>query len=168
MKATDAREDGPAPSELYAGLAAAFRYPAHDRPHVLDASEFLRAFDPAVSPGAVSLRESSYVSQEASALLEELVRFYEFFGLRRRPESLLPDHLSVELEFMQFLSAREGSGESARVSASLRLAQRDFLDRHLLRLVDAAAERAETLDSAAARDVLETCRRLVYEQREAL
>ena len=155
-------------SELYAGLAATFRHPEAGQAHVLAPPEYLAAFDPAVSPDAVSLHESSYVSCEASALLEELVRFYEFFGLRRRSEALLPDHLSVELEFMHFLSAREDAAAEARATAALRLAQRDFLDRHLLRLLDAVTDRGGALDSPAAREALEACRRLACHHRELL
>jgi DMSO reductase family type II enzyme chaperone len=153
---------------LYAGLAATFRYPAPGQAHVLNATEYLRAFDPAVSPTAVSLRESSYVDGEGSSVLEELVRFYEFFGLRRRPDALLPDHLSVELEFMHFLSTLESTGEPGRDTASLRRAQRDFLDRHLSRLIDAVGECGVALDSATAREAVAACRSLVGHHRDLL
>lgn len=63
---------------------------------------------------------------------EELVRFYDFFGLSlsegRREE---PDHLLTELEFLHYLTYQEAglamAGES--VESVLR-AQRDFITRH--------------------------------------
>jgi len=61
--------------------------------------------------------------------MEELVRFYNFFGLRLRPGHL-PDHITVLLEFMQRLAAAEAA--SGADASSLRRAQRDFLARHLL------------------------------------
>lgn len=96
---------------------------------------FAEAFDPALSKKGCSLSEGSYVSQDRSGLFEELVRFYEHFGLRRAEDAELPDHVVVELQFMHFLTFMEHEGlPSEEHAASLQLAQRDFLSRHLLRL----------------------------------
>lgn len=168
MNLPDERSGALGLGSLYAGLAATFRYPAPGQAHVLDAAEYLRAFDPAVSPTAVSLRESSYVDGEGSSVLEELVRFYEFFGLRRRQDALLPDHLSVELEFMHFLSTLESTDEPGRDTASLRRAQRDFLDRHLSRLIEAIAACGVELDSPTAREAVAACHSLVGHHRGLL
>lgn len=59
------------------------------------------------------------------------MRFYNYFGLRITP-GLMPDHVTVELEFMHYLAhreaeARQGGGDT---DSYLR-AQRDFLERHL-------------------------------------
>ncbi len=64
--------------------------------------------------------------------MEELVRFYNFFGLRLSP-GLMPDHLTVELEFMHYLTFKEAEARAAGgdVESYLR-AQKDFLDRHLV------------------------------------
>ena len=85
---------------------------------------------------AVSLRESGYSTLAEKALLEELFRFYQFFGLdiakRGLPE--LPDTLSVELEFLHYLTYLEANSVRAsgerRNTVALQRAQRDFVDIH--------------------------------------
>ena len=63
--------------------------------------------------------------------MEELVRFYNFFGLRLSP-GLMPDHITVELEFMHYLAFKESeASESGGDVESYRRAERDFLDRQL-------------------------------------
>jgi DMSO reductase family type II enzyme chaperone len=66
-------------------------------------------------------------------LMEELVRFYEHFGLKAQVGDH-PDHLCAELEFLHYLAFKEAAalahGDDV---ADLRRAQRDFLDRHLCR-----------------------------------
>ncbi len=64
-------------------------------------------------------------------IMEELVRFYDYFGLRTLPGDL-PDHLCAELEFMHYLAFRE-TETSGLAKRSYGLAQRDFLERHLCR-----------------------------------
>jgi len=124
-------------SAIYAALSRAFTYEgAGGGALAIAGSDFNEAFDPSVSEEACSLREGSYAGGDQSALFEELMRFYGFFGLGRGERAEMPDHLSVELEFMHFLthqeSRSEGNGEAL---ASLARAQHDFLSRHLLRLV---------------------------------
>jgi DMSO reductase family type II enzyme chaperone len=94
---------------------------------------FVTAFDPAVSDQACSLYEGNYGTRERTALFEELVRWYDLFGLRREEEAELPDHISVQLEFMHFLTFLEGKhGREPETKQSLRKAQNDFLERHLI------------------------------------
>ncbi len=63
--------------------------------------------------------------------MEELVRFYNFFGLHLSP-GLMPDHVTVELEFMHYLAFKEAEARKSDgdVDSYLR-AQRDFVQRHL-------------------------------------
>lgn len=137
-------------SRRYACLAQAFRYPgptaAADAALGLPgierdaAAAFLEAFDPAVAREATSLHEAAHVGEHRSQLFEELVRFYAHFGLARRESAELPDHVGVELEFMHFLTAREAAAAARGEDVGgLRLAQRDFLARHLGRLAAAIA-----------------------------
>lgn len=66
-------------------------------------------------------------------VMEEVVRFYEHFGLQGQPGEL-PDHLVTELEFMHYLSFKEAAALQAGEDASpYRRAQGDFLARHLCR-----------------------------------
>lgn len=66
-------------------------------------------------------------------LMEDIVRFYEHFGLKIQPGDH-PDHLCAELEFMHYMAFKEAAalahGDGV---ADVRRAQRDFLDRHLCR-----------------------------------
>jgi len=81
-------------------------------------------------------------------LMEDVVRFYEHFGLRAAPEDQ-PDHICAELDFMHYLSFKEAAalthGDSA---ADLRRAQRDFLDRHLCQWLPRFLKRLESSDRA--------------------
>jgi DMSO reductase family type II enzyme chaperone len=64
-------------------------------------------------------------------LMEELVRFYEHFGLKTTAGDH-PDHLAAELEFMHYMSFKEAAAAAHNDDvADVRRAQRDFLDRHL-------------------------------------
>jgi DMSO reductase family type II enzyme chaperone len=74
-------------------------------------------------------------------LMEELVRFYEHFGLKIQPGDH-PDHLSAELEFMHYMTFKEAAVIAHRDSADdLRRAQHDFLDRHLCKWLPRMRER---------------------------
>jgi DMSO reductase family type II enzyme chaperone len=137
-------------STIYRGFADAFRAPGGGA-DVLDAAiapardarverEFLEAFDPAISRRACALFESQHTGWQQAALFEELVRAYDHFGLRRKDTAELPDHICVELEFLHFLTFQEHLHASdAEAVASVRLAQHDFIERHLLVIARAVA-----------------------------
>lgn len=99
---------------------------------MLPSAEYTEAFDPAASPVACSLREYYYNKDiHPTSLNEELLRFYHFFGLQRSEQALMPDHMAVQLEFMQFLNLHEASARRRGEEViSLQRAQRDFLQRH--------------------------------------
>ena len=81
---------------------------------------------------------------------EELIRFYNLFGLHLSPENRdLPDHISTELEFMHFLAWKELASDSPKAAASMRTAQRDFIERQLLRWIGLLAKRAEKKSAPA-------------------
>ncbi|EPZ16267.1 hypothetical protein M622_13645 [Thauera terpenica 58Eu] len=124
-------------SGLYGALASAFTYDGAARSALaIPGAVFNEAFDPSVCRTACSLREGSYADVDQSALFEELMRFYGFFGLGREERAEMPDHLSVEFQFMHFLAHLESrSAGDAEALGSLARAQRDFLQRHLRRAV---------------------------------
>ncbi len=77
-------------------------------------------------------------------LMEDLVRFYEHFGLRIQPGDH-PDHLCAELEFMHYMAFKEATALAhADPVADVRRAQRDFLDRHLCRWLPRIRSRLES------------------------
>ena len=133
-------------SAVYGAFAAAFRSgdggvdvldesvlpsPPHDA-----AKAYTEGFDPAVSKRAASLHASTHVNREQTDLYQELIRWYDHFGLERRDGGELPDHLSVMLEFMQFLTYQEHANASdAQAVQTLHTAQADFINRHLVPVV---------------------------------
>lgn len=133
----DLAGDAAGRSGLYGALASAFTYDGAARSALaIPGPVFNEAFDPSVSKAACALREGAYADVDQSALFEELMRFYAFFGLGREERAEMPDHLSVEFQFMHFLAHLESQsvGEPEALG-SLARAQRDFLQRHLRRTV---------------------------------
>jgi DMSO reductase family type II enzyme chaperone len=81
-------------------------------------------------------------------LMEDVVRFYEHFGLRASPEDQ-PDHLCAELDFMHYMSFKEAAAlEHGEAADDLRRAQRDFLERHLCQWLPRFLERLQSSDRA--------------------
>lgn len=115
-------------------------------------SEFIRLFEVA-SPGGGSPPCSLYGGMYASnrrQVMEEVLRFYRHFGLRLNPDIHdLPDSIPTVLEFLHFLTYREGTpGEGGdEVTVALRNAQRDLLSRHLTQWTPQMAQRLAALDA---------------------
>jgi DMSO reductase family type II enzyme chaperone len=107
---------------------------------------YISAFETNMPEPSVSLYEGSHHLQgNKSGLLLELKSFYRAFGLTiADSENDLEDALTAELEFMQFLTAKQAQAEEGALDKSPYLrAQRDFLQRHLaawLPVLEAEAE----------------------------
>ncbi len=139
-------------SVIYRGFADAFRRPDGGC-DVLDETlipppppnarkAFVDAFDEAISKSACSLHEAAHSTRDQMDLFEELVRWYDHFGLRRTDTAELPDHISVQLEFMHFLTHQEYlHGDEPEAAETLRSAQREFLSRHLMPLAQSIEEK---------------------------
>lgn len=130
-------------SLIYQQLCVAFSYPDTELESSLALPDraknagtvYLEAFDRGVSTRACSLHETDHCGTERTALFEELLRFYSYFGLARVASSELPDHLTVELEFLHFLSfLQHRTEQKGNPATDIIRAQYDFLTRHLLRL----------------------------------
>lgn len=99
--------------------------------------EYIATFEVGAPESPVPLYESAYDRPEGGdrrSILEELVRFYEFFDmdLGERPVEQ-PDHVTVELEFMAVLAQMESqTADRPGLLQPFQRAQRDFLARHLL------------------------------------
>lgn len=116
---------GRLPYRLSLGAARSWRAPAeYDRFQ----SEYIRLFDVGPRGTAPCPLYGGHYTRDRLRTMEELIRFYNFFGLRLTP-GLMPDHITVELEFMHYLAFKEG--EPGEDTASYRRAQRDFIDRQL-------------------------------------
>lgn len=121
------------------GLAEEFREQIAPRLQVTCSFEdfealFLSAFETNMPAPSAALNEGVHVyKSNRPALLLELKGFYKNFGLAMEANgNELEDTLTAELEFMQFLSVKQGQAEMEWLSPkAYQLAQRDFLERHL-------------------------------------
>lgn len=80
---------------------------------------------------------------------DEVVRFYEYFGLATSAEARPIDHLVTECDFMQYTTYKEAVATSDRLRTSYRRAQLDFLDRHLTQWLPKMAAHAEEAGGSA-------------------
>ncbi len=95
------------------------------------AVEFTRLFDVGAGEPPCPLYGGLYCTPR-TATLEEMVRFYNHFGLTlTNPPRQLPDHLTTQLEFLHVLASREAEALAGNEDpGAYRRAQRDFLARH--------------------------------------
>jgi DMSO reductase family type II enzyme chaperone len=105
-------------------------------------SEYIRLFDVGTPRPPCPLYGGEY-KKGRKGLMEDLIRFYNYFGLHPSPRSRdMPDHITIELEFMHFLTFREVVALHHRQDRTSYLrAQRDFLERHLCAWVPRLGER---------------------------
>lgn len=98
------------------------------------AIEYTRLFD--VVEGSAGprcpLNSTDYTGDQRMRQLEELVRFYNHFGLSSAETAAheRPDHLTTQLDFLQYLCFQETHCEDDTDAGNYRRAQRDFLQRH--------------------------------------
>jgi DMSO reductase family type II enzyme chaperone len=103
--------------------------------------EYSGLFEVGSSGPPVPIREDLHRNQPAG-VREDIVRFYEFFGYGLNEKfAWAPDHLSIELEFMHFLTFQEAELGDSDDALSFQLAQCDFSERHLVNWVSELAER---------------------------
>ncbi len=107
-------------------------------------SEYIRLFEVGARGHALCPLYSGHYGRDRLRTMEELVRFYNYFGLKIGP-GLMPDHVTVELEYMHYLSHQEAEArQNGGDTDSFLRAQKDFLERHLCKwwpLALAAVER---------------------------
>ncbi len=118
--------------DLYPELEADSHWQALSRGGTDDelAVEYSRLFDVGAAGPPCPLYGGVYHDSRMPTL-EELVRFYNYAGLTTEGNAQeLPDHLSVQLEFLYYLChCEEQQADSEDTGDYLRL-QRDFIDRH--------------------------------------
>jgi len=112
-------------------------------------SEYIRLFDVGVPRPPCPLYGGLHLGSRR-AVMEEVTRFYNHFGLSLGGESReLPDHITTELEFMHFLTFRDVTAlQRGQDRAAYLRAQRDFLQRHLARWVPKVRVQAEQQEAA--------------------
>jgi DMSO reductase family type II enzyme chaperone len=102
---------------------------------------YMRLFEVARGSSAISLNESEFTGNPQKEVWEDVIRFYEHFGLNydSTVATQWPDHLVVELECLHYLSFLQ-AGLAGDQGPILR-AQRDFLERHLINWLPRLVER---------------------------
>lgn len=92
-----------------------------------------RLLNGAVKQGARAPYESSYRDTDTRTLLRELNRLYESWGYGfAHSRSEQSDHIAKELGFMQMFCEREvAHWEDEAAIADLRVAEKDFMQKHL-------------------------------------
>ena len=109
-------------------------------------AEYLRLFELGTGMPPCPLFSGLYQGGR-KAVMEELTRFYHFFGLSiEQGAGELPDHVTTELEFMHFLTFKELVAlRQSEDAAPCRRAQADFLERQLVSWLPALEERLQKL-----------------------
>lgn len=113
-------------------------------------ADYLRLFEVGLGVPPCPLYSGIYRGGR-KAVMEELTRFYNYFGLSvEQGKGELPDHISTELEFMHFLAFKEAAALSRREDpVPYRRAQADFLERHLVSWLPALDDRLAGLNPPA-------------------
>lgn len=89
-------------------------------------------FDNCSGRPAVSLHEKDYSKNDHKFLWEELIRFYEHFGLNYDLGKCKewPDHIGIQLEFLHYLTFLE-AGAPDDLADNYVAAEADFLEKHV-------------------------------------
>jgi DMSO reductase family type II enzyme chaperone len=108
------------------------------------AAEYTRLFDVGVSGPPCALDGGIYHGPQMKNM-EEVVRFYNHFGLTMTAAmNEMPDHLTIELEFLHFLSYGEDElNKNSDDVADYQRGQRDFIARHPGRWIPLMREKLE-------------------------
>jgi DMSO reductase family type II enzyme chaperone len=113
------------------------------------AVEYTRLFD--VGPGGppCPLHGGLWIGDRMKTM-EEVLRFYRHFGLALADSPReLPDHLSIELEFLHYLAYREAEAlAEGGDPGPYRRAQHDFASRHAARFAPLLRARLERENAA--------------------
>lgn len=112
-------------------------------------AEFLSLFEVGAGGPPCPLYGGVWSADRMKAM-EEVVRFYNYFGLKLSEERRIPpDHLATELEFLHYLTFRQAASKLAQIAAPYRRAQLDFIERQPGGWVPKMKERLDGLETAA-------------------
>ncbi len=130
---------------LYPELEADIDWRALSQAGVDDelAVEYSRLFDVGAAGPPCPLYGGVYQDSRMPTL-EELVRFYNYAGLTAEGAGEeLPDHISVQLDFLYYLCYCEEQLRETDDSADFQRLQRDFINRHPGRWLPKLCERLQ-------------------------
>ncbi len=103
--------------------------------------ECVRVFDTGTPEPPSPPYEGFYRPESRAATMLKVSNFYKYFGLamsKKEGKRELPDHLCAELEFLHFLTVKEaqaGIDGNQEFLKGYRLAQKDFLERHMIQWI---------------------------------
>lgn len=120
--------------------------------------EFIRLFEAGPGSPPLPLLEGMF-REDRKAIFKELILFYNHFGLSYAEGDMSdrPDHICYQMEFMHYLVYKElQSYQKEFDAAPYILAQKDFLDRHLLVWTNAASKKWDAI-SRQPPDPAEAC-----------
>ena len=113
-------------------------------------TRFVQTFEVGAPAPPCAPYEGEYREGEArTAIMLEVSEFYRHFGLNMSQEEgkrELPDHLCAELEFLHFLTFKEAQAREEGNGELLQgylLAQKDFLERHLVKWIPTFSEKLQ-------------------------
>ena len=117
-------------------------YPGSDSRDAVSQA-FTSLFDNCTGRPRVSVLERRHVRSTEQTLWEDLLRFYNHFGLdfSHGGATEPPDHINLELEYMHYLSFLEAGAPQDRTP--FLLGQHDFMERHLSIWTNPFAENVE-------------------------
>lgn len=112
-------------------------------------AEFIRLFEAGPGDPPCPLVEGSYIKDaNRKAIFEDLIRFYNHFGLSYDTGSHedRPDHVSYELEFMHYLSflTLRTMQNKRQIDGHL-TAQKDFMAHHLAKWSQLLADKIDAI-----------------------
>lgn len=110
-------------------------------------AEYLRIFEVGLGVPPCPLYSGLFRGGR-KAVMEELARFYSYFGLSiEHGSGELPDHITTELEFMHFLAFKELAAlDQQKDPEPYRRAQADFLERQLTNWLPDLEKRLQGLE----------------------
>ncbi|CAG4883891.1 Delta-subunit of ethylbenzene dehydrogenase [Georgfuchsia toluolica] len=99
-------------------------------------------FDNCTGKSALSLYEKDYSTKDTKQIWEDLIRFYEHFGLHYDLAKCKewPDHISTQLEFLHYLTFLEAGAPDDMVDVYM-AAESDFLERHVVEWIPKFSEK---------------------------
>jgi len=111
-------------------------------------SAYISLFDVGLPEPVVPLFESAHdKTHPAQELALENTYFYEVMGLRSDPATGVPDYLVTQLEFLAAVSFTTDNSPDESTKAALTRAKLEFLERHLLNWLPAAAAKLDKTEA---------------------
>ena len=130
-----------------------------DQPASIEEAEstYLSLFEVGLPAPPCPLNESPYNrTAPPTKVIHENLLFYRAFGLDLKTENTeLPDHICNQLEFLSYLTRLLEQSTDTESAASILAGKRDFVERHVLSWVPAAARKLQTLDERLYAPILE-------------